>query len=106
MTKYEIKDGMGIIPEGTSIIQSEAFMNCDELRKVVIPKSVKYINPLAFFGCTNLSEIILPDSVHSIEYKEGVFSITDVKPFPSQITNLVDKGCGVQLQEESWHHWD
>ena len=106
MAAYEIKDGVGIIPEGTSIILSKAFINCEELRKVVIPTSVEYINPLAFYGCTNLSEVVLPDSVKSIEYKAGAFSISDVKPFSNLITNLVDKGYGVQLQEDSWHRWD
>jgi hypothetical protein len=99
---------VGIIPEGTTIIQSEAFMDCDELKKVVIPESVENINPLAFFGCINLKEVVLPDSVSRIEYlvAGGVSKISETKPFPNLISNLVDKGLSVQLKEDSWSHWD
>ena len=54
MAKYEIKDGVGIIPEGTTYIDSCAFQNCKELKSVVIPKSVKTIGANAFEGCAGL----------------------------------------------------
>ena len=40
MAKYEIINGVGIIPEGTEIIKDYAFYNCSELTSVIIPNSV------------------------------------------------------------------
>ena len=40
MAKYEIKDGVGIIPEGTTVIEKYAFEKCAELTSIVIPDSV------------------------------------------------------------------
>jgi hypothetical protein len=48
MAKYEIKDGVGIIPEGTTEIVESAFENCTELTSVVIPNSVTEIGESAF----------------------------------------------------------
>ena len=112
MAKYEIIDGGCIIPQGTTIIEHGAFKNCNDLVKVVIPDSVTWINPMAFFGCTNLKEIVLPKSVKDIEYNDphGVFSISESKPFPLLIPNLVNKGFSVQLSEDreemSWRDWN
>ena len=36
MAKYEIKDGVGIIPEGTKVIEDRAFMMCRELTRIVL----------------------------------------------------------------------
>lgn len=67
MAKYEIKDGVGIIPEGTDYIDSCAFEDCKELTSVVIPNSVKRISWNAFDGCTGLKSIVIPNSVTEIE---------------------------------------
>lgn len=39
MAKYEIKDGIAIIPEGTQEIEDRAFSWCKELTFVTIPDS-------------------------------------------------------------------
>lgn len=57
MAKYEIKDGIAIIPEGTQKIEDRAFAWCDSLTSVVIPDSVTEIGERAFFGCSALTEI-------------------------------------------------
>jgi hypothetical protein len=31
MAKYEIKDGVGIIPEGTTVVEAKAFADCELL---------------------------------------------------------------------------
>ena len=67
MAKYEIKDGVGIIPEGTECINSYAFEDCKELTSVVIPKTVTRISWNAFDGCTGLTSIVIPNSVTEIE---------------------------------------
>ena len=51
MAKYEIKDGVGIIPEGTTVIEEEAFKCCDELTSIVIPDGVTEIGEDAFYKC-------------------------------------------------------
>ena len=66
MAKYKIKDGVGIIPEGTEFIDSCAFEDCKELTSVVIPNSVTRISWNAFNGCTGLKSIVVPNSVTEI----------------------------------------
>ena len=66
MAKYEIKDGVGIIPEGTTEISDNAFRCCDELTSVTIPNSVTKIGNCAFVRCTGLTSIVIPDSVTEI----------------------------------------
>jgi len=51
MAKYEIKDGVGIIPEGTTKIERDAFWGCENLRSVIIPDTVTEIGESAFRGC-------------------------------------------------------
>ena len=79
MAKYEIKDGVGIIPAGTKKIPSEAFENCQELTSIIIPDSVTEIGMLAFHGCSNLKKVAIPDSVTVIKdcafQSSGVTSI-------------------------------
>ena len=66
MTQFEIKDGVAIIPEGTTEIPFRAFFNCEDLTTVVIPDSVTCIVNAAFYGCSSLTEIVIPNSVTSI----------------------------------------
>ena len=90
MAKYEIKDGVCIIPEGTTKvfvdyecreairevvipssvteIEKEAFYECRNLEKVVIPDSVKKIGQQAFTRCGKLKSVCIPDSVTEIGY--------------------------------------
>lgn len=65
MAKYEIKDGVGIIPEGTIEIVN-GFDASDELTNVVIPNSVTALRSNAFSFCKNLVSVVIPDSVTSI----------------------------------------
>ena len=51
MAKYEINNGVGIIPKGTTKIVGAAFENCKDLKSVVIPNSVTKIGARAFSGC-------------------------------------------------------
>lgn len=48
MAKYEIKDGIAIIPKGTQEIEDRAFAGCKELTFVTIPDSVTEIGKWAF----------------------------------------------------------
>ena len=66
MAKFEIKDGVAIILEGTTEIEEKAFYNDTSLECVVIPKGVSKIGEYAFEGCTSLTTVILPFSVNEI----------------------------------------
>ena len=57
MAKYEVKDGVGIIPEWETEIEAEAFSECEDLREVVIPQWVRKIGSYAFSGCSFLTSI-------------------------------------------------
>jgi len=101
MAKYEIKDGMGIIPEGTTFIEGGAFENCKELVSVVIPDSVKSIGYNAFYGCNALSSITFPDWVDRLECSLGAVTELSISPRDA-IRYLVKEGHGFELKAE----WD
>ena len=60
MAKYKIKDGVGIISEGTKVIKDYAFCGRKSLTKIVIPVSVKKFGDDVFDECTNLEAINVP----------------------------------------------
>lgn len=67
MAEYEIKNGVGIIPEGTTEIVDRGFKECKELVEVTIPQGVTRIGKYAFCECTNLKKVVIPDSVKIID---------------------------------------
>lgn len=67
MAQFEIKDGVAIIPEGTTEIGNYAFHGCTSLESITIPKSVTVIGDSAFNGCTSLTTLTLPTAVKKIE---------------------------------------
>lgn len=98
MAKYEIKDGVGIIPDGETTIANMAFSSCEELTKVIIPSSVTTIGREAFKGCKNLESIEIPSSVTSIyaeafKWCSALKSITIHKNI-SMIGLQAFDGCG------------
>ena len=58
---YDIKDGVGIIPEWEMEIKEEAFKGCKELKHIEIPPSVTKIGKEAFYGCSSLTNISIPE---------------------------------------------
>ena len=71
MAQFEIKDGVAIIPDGTTEIRELAFWKCTSLESIVIHKGVRKIEWRAFYGCTSLTTLTLPIGVNKIE--EQVF---------------------------------
>ena len=99
MAKYEIKDGVGIIPEGTTKIEMGAFKNCKELRDLKIPRSVTRIEHDALLGCENLEKITLPRTVKELKMwgHRGEYSISDFYPFSLDFKHFTVEGLAVDL---------
>ena len=47
------------IPQGVSVIEEEAFLNCPNLQIVVIPEGVVSLGQLAFFMCEKLENVTM-----------------------------------------------
>ena len=89
MVNFEIKDGVAIIPAGTSEIPDRAFYDCSSLTNVVIPESVKIIGSFAFEACSSLASITIPNSVTSIgKYAfAGCSALTSIT-IPNSVTSI------------------
>ena len=61
------ENGHAVIPEGTTIIDDYAFLQCDNLVSVSIPDTVEEIGEGAFGSCKNLTSITLPSSLGFID---------------------------------------
>ena len=95
MAKYEIKDGVGVIPEGTTTIESNMFKEKEKLTSVIIPDSVNVIGQYAFSG-TGLKSINIPNSVKEIQF--GAFKdckdLTSIT-IPDSVTKIMQWAfCG------------
>lgn len=97
MNAYEIKDGVAIIPEGTTKIDNEAFRYCGELVSVIIPDGVTEIGEYAFCECSNLVKITLPMGITTIG-KRAFYkcaALADIV-IPESVTSIGDSafyGC-------------
>ena len=67
MEKFEIKDGVAIIPEGTTEIGDNAFDCCTALESIILPDSVTFLGENAFRCCTSLTTTILPVGMREID---------------------------------------
>ena len=65
---YDIKDGVGIIPEWETEIKEGAF-NRSRVKSINFPHWVKIIGKKAFCSCVELTDINLPEWVEEIEEK-------------------------------------
>lgn len=57
MVKFKVKNGNGIIPEGTTEISHESFAGCEDLERIEFPDSVMIIHGCAFEDCKSLKSI-------------------------------------------------
>ena len=60
MADFEIKNGVAVIPEGTTTIGEFAFKDCSSLQSIAIPEGVTKIDESAFYGCSSLQSITIP----------------------------------------------
>ena len=91
MAKYKIINGEGIIPNGTTEIEYNAFKMSSKLKSITIPESVTKIGKGAFCGCRKLTSINIPESV--TEIGDSAFSwcraLTSVT-IPNSVTEIGD----------------
>ena len=78
------------IPDSVTYIYSGAFSNCSSLTSITIPDSVTSIGTSAFSGCSKLTSIIIPSSMRSID--------RDAFYYCTNLANIYYKGT-----EEQWN---
>ena len=79
------------IKTGTRVIASEAFINCNKIKKINFPDGLVNIGSRAFYQCYNLQGIDIPSSVSNIGAYAfyGCSQITSVT-IPKGITHISD----------------
>ena len=97
MAKYEVVNGVGIIPEGVTEIVESAFEDCTSLTSVVIPEGVTAIGNSAFCECTSLTSVVIPEGETEIGNYAfyNCTSLTSIE-IPSSVTEIgrsALKGC-------------
>ena len=100
MALYEIKNGVGIIPDGTKVVRTDVFRERTDLTSVVLPASVKQIAAGVFLGCTNLEMVKLPKGTVRLEFTDSrrTFTITEDYPFESlTLEPVTQQGLIVKL---------
>ena len=90
------------IKDGTLVIASSAFENCNGLTSVTIPNSVTSIGYGAFYNCSGLTSVTIPNSVTSIgEYAfcncSGLTSVT-IPNSVTEIGNWAFSGCSPNIR--------
>ena len=85
-------DGHGqnyTVPDGTQVIDYEAFRGATALKSVVMPKSLRQIENHAFHDCSSLTEMLVPHGVTTIGNNafNGCTSLSTVD-LPATLTYL------------------
>ena len=62
------------VKPGTKLIAANAFLACNDLKKIILPEGLEYINKCAFLGAY-FHSIVIPSTVKRLEY--GVFACCD-----------------------------
>ena len=77
------------IPNGVTIICSEAFYNCDKLEGVTFSNTLTELQLEAFYDCDKLTAIALPEGVTTIgSWAFGGCALLERVELPSTITNI------------------
>lgn len=95
MAQFKIKDGVAIIPEGTTEIGTLAFKGCTSLQNITIPESVTKIVYGAFSGCSSLQSIVVAEGNKTYDSREGCNAIIETA------TNTLIGGCAKTIIPES-----
>ncbi len=95
-----------VIPEGVTVIASEAFMNQTQMKSVTLPESLITVGEGAFEGCSSLAELNIL-SRHLSQIKDRAFAdcaLTEVD-LPSSVEEIglmaFDEGVSVIYEGET-----
>ncbi len=79
------------VPDGVTSIGADAFVYCENLKRITIKNGVRNIGDHAFYYCIGLTSLVIPNSVTSIG-DSAFFYCTDLKSvtIPSSITSIGD----------------
>lgn len=66
LEKYSGSDSTVELPSGIAFIGEDAFLENQEIEKIIIPEGVDAIESYAFSGCKNLKSVVLPESLQEI----------------------------------------
>ena len=91
LVRYPImkNDTVYTVPEGTQIIGTFAFSDCETLTRITLPNSVTSIEFRAFTCCTALTDINIPEGVTNIEDETfaDCFALTGIS-LPDSVTSI------------------
>ena len=87
MAEFEVKDGVCVIPKGTTEISGWDFTGCSNLYEVVIPATVINISSFAFDDCTALEKIVVEEGNPKYDSREACNAIIETA------TNKLICGC-------------
>lgn len=73
MAKFEIKDGVAIIPKGAREIPNNAFFGCSSLEIVHLSAGVSNFEIDSFKDCRNLKAIYVPED--KVDYYKELFPV-------------------------------
>lgn len=79
-----------ILPEGIKCIESKAFADCFNLKKINFPEGLETVKDRTFMNCGSLTEITLPESITKIGdcafYNAGIEQLT--LPDPKNVLSI------------------
>lgn len=79
-----------ILPEGIKCIESKAFADCFNLKKINFPEGLEAVEDNAFMNCGSLTEVTLPESITKIGdcafYNAGIEQLT--LPDPKNVLSI------------------
>ena len=90
------ENGHAVIPEGTTRIEDDAFLQCKKLVSVSIPDTVEEIGMGSFGDCENLTSITFPPSLKLIDEMAfcGCKKLTEIEiPLGVKIADNAFKDC-------------
>ena len=109
------------LPNSITIIENNAFAECDNLIAVSFPNTVSKIGHSAFLGCYNLESLVLPSSVTEIgDYAffncQSIETITSLSTNPPMLGNSAFQNvpndipvyisCGLSTIYDTASGWD
>ena len=100
--EYEVIDGKGIIPDGTTEIAFQAFKGCNSLQSIVIPDSVTEIGRWAFAHCSSLQsiEIVTQEKELDLSLERIEYLLQALSEYSKVISLRAPIGCGYARSEE------